>query len=257
MTQPFDIYIISSNSQIIRDFTAEQNHAFTNILLPALQVVLRQTIDKHFDPLQPQQKQSIIAPKPAQQEQEQKYRPLQQAKMEKTAEKSTKKITETVSSSSDTTGLLSTVSHQPTQSATQPEHSVKQEEKPLQAITENTAKKSSDNKATIIKKTAQLSKIPRYILSTIPRQIATQQAENDTTIWPAISACLGNITLVWHITARSKQEKDLLRRLQPNYYDQQAKATHISLTSHRIAIRSMRKMRRRIRSITASSNDTF
>ena len=52
------------------------------------------------------------------------------------------------------------------------------------------------------------------MLSTIPRQIATQQAENDTTIWPAISACLGNITL-WYITAMSTQEKDLLRRSQP------------------------------------------
>ncbi|KAF6223291.1 hypothetical protein HO133_000133 [Letharia lupina] len=113
-----------------------------------------------------------------------------------------------------------------------------------QANVENTTEKSSGNKATIIKNTAQLSKIPRHILSTIPRQIATQQAENDTTIWPAISACLGNITLVWHITAMSKQEKDLLRRSQPNYYDQQAKATHISLTSHRMAMRSMRKMRR-------------
>ncbi|KAF6222574.1 hypothetical protein HO133_000620 [Letharia lupina] len=146
-----------------------------------------------------------------QQEQEQEHRPLQQANVEKTAEK----------------------------------------------FTENTTEKSSDNKATIIKNTAQLSKIPRHILSTIPRQIATQQAENDTTIWPAISACLGNITLVWHITAMSKQEKDLLRRSQPNYYDQQAKATHISLTSHRMAMRSMRKMRRRIRSIMATSNGAF
>ncbi|KAF6233522.1 hypothetical protein HO173_008253 [Letharia columbiana] len=184
---------MSSNSQIIPGFTAEQSHAFTNILLPALQVVLRQAIDKHFDPLQPQQ------------EQEQKHKPLQQANVEKTTEK----IAETVISSSDTTGLLSTVSHQSiqsatqpaTQSATQPEHSVEQEEEPLQAIAENTAEKPSGNKATVIKNTAQLSKILR--------QIATQKAENDTTIWPAISIFLGNITLVWHITAMSEQEKDL------------------------------------------------
>ena len=108
--------------------------------------------------------------------------------------------------------------HQSTQSSTQPEHSVKQEEEqytaeniakeplqqahaentaenitkeslqqahaentaeniakePLQqAHAENTAEKPSDNKATIIKNTAQLSKIPRHILSTIPRQITT------------------------------------------------------------------------------------
>ncbi|KAF6235099.1 hypothetical protein HO173_006726 [Letharia columbiana] len=112
-------------------------------------------------------------------------------------------ITETVISSSDTTGLLSTISHQSTQPV--------QEKSLQQAKAENTAEKPSDNKATVIKNTAQLS--------TIPRQIATQQAENDSTIWPAISACLGNITLVWHITAMSKQEKDLLRRSQPNYYD--------------------------------------
>ncbi|KAF6236554.1 hypothetical protein HO173_005335 [Letharia columbiana] len=117
---------------------------------------------------------------------------------------------ETVISSSDTTGLLSTVSHQSTQPV--------QEKSLQQANAENTAEKASDNKATISKNTAQLSKIPR--------QIATQQAENDTTIWPAISACLGNITLVWHITAMSKQEKDLLRRSQPNYYDEEANQDH-------------------------------
>ncbi|KAF6231920.1 hypothetical protein HO173_009757 [Letharia columbiana] len=101
-----------------------------------------------------------------------------------------------------------------------------QEEEPLQAIAENTAEstaestaeKASDNKATITKNTAQLSKIPRHMLSTLPRQTTTQQ-ENDTTIWPAISACLGNITL-WYITAMTIQEKDLLRRSQPNHYGQ-------------------------------------
>ena len=124
-------------------------------------------------------------------------------------------IAETVSSSSDTTGVLSTVSHQSTQ--------LEQEEEPMQLANaentaENTAEKASDNKATTIKNTAQLSKIPRTgLLSTIPRQIATQQAENDTTIWPAISTCLGNITL-WYITAMTTQEKDLLRRSQPNHY---------------------------------------
>ncbi|KAF6238762.1 hypothetical protein HO173_003269 [Letharia columbiana] len=66
--------------------------------------------------------------------------------------------------------------------------------------------KPSDSKAPSTKNTGLLSKIPR--------QIATQQAENTTATWPAISACLGNITL-WYITAMSTQEKDLLRRSQP------------------------------------------
>ncbi|KAF6234868.1 hypothetical protein HO173_007088 [Letharia columbiana] len=107
-----------------------------------------------------------------------------------------------------------------TQQVTQP--ITQQEEEPLQANAENTAEstaeKASDNKATITKNTAQLSKIPRHMLSTLPRQTTTQQ-ENDTTIWPAISACLGNITL-WYITAMTIQEKDLLRRSQPNHYGQ-------------------------------------
>ncbi|KAF6229220.1 hypothetical protein HO133_007336 [Letharia lupina] len=114
-----------------------------------------------------------------------------------------------------------------TQPATQPEHSVKQEEEqytaeniaeePLQqAHTENTAEKPSDNKAIITKNTAQLSKIQRHILSTLPRQIFTQQAENTTATWPVIPA-----TFLWHtITELSIQEKDLLRRSQPNHYDQ-------------------------------------
>ncbi|KAF6223673.1 hypothetical protein HO133_000516 [Letharia lupina] len=101
-----------------------------------------------------------------------------------------------------------------TQSATQPEHSVEQEEESLQqANAENTAEKPSDNTATIIKNTAQLSKTPRHMLSTIPRQTTTQQ-ENITAIWPIISAAL-----LWHtITELSIQEKDLLRRSQPNHY---------------------------------------
>ncbi|KAF6219487.1 hypothetical protein HO133_003954 [Letharia lupina] len=60
-------------------------------------------------------------------------------------------------------------------------------EKTTEKTMEDTAEKSSGNKATIVKNTAQLS--------TIPRQIITQQAENTTATWPIISACLGNITL--------------------------------------------------------------
>ncbi|KAF6232469.1 hypothetical protein HO173_009349 [Letharia columbiana] len=100
--------------------------------------------------------------------------------------------------------------HQSTQQATQPKHSVKQEEelqqtnaeKTAEKTVENIAEKPSGNKATIVKNTAHLS--------TIPRQIATQPAENDTIIWPIIPTIL-----MWYITAMSTQEKDLLRRSQP------------------------------------------
>ena len=102
----------------------------------------------------------------------------------------------------------------------QPITQSKQEEETLQqANAENTAEKSSGNKATFVKNTAQLSEIPRHMLSTTPRQVTTQQAENDTTIWPAISAYLGNITL-WYITAMTTQEEDLLRRSQPSHDSQ-------------------------------------
>ncbi|KAF6235447.1 hypothetical protein HO173_006130 [Letharia columbiana] len=82
---------------------------------------------------------------------------LQQANAENT--------TETVISSSDTTGLLSTISHQSTQPV--------QEKSIQQANTENTAEKPSGNKAPSTKNTAQLSKIPRHMLSTVPHQIIT------------------------------------------------------------------------------------
>ncbi|KAF6240562.1 hypothetical protein HO173_001231 [Letharia columbiana] len=55
---------------------------------------------------------------------------------------------------------------------------------------ENTAEKPSGNKATIVRNTAQLSKIPRHILSTVPYQIITQQAENTTATWPVIPTVL-------------------------------------------------------------------
>ncbi|KAF6226265.1 hypothetical protein HO133_009131 [Letharia lupina] len=87
-----------------------------------------------------------------------------------------------------------------------------QEEKSLQQANaentaENTAEKPSGSKAPI-------SKIPRHMLSTVPRQITTQQAENTPATWPIISTCLGNIIL-WYITAMTTQEEDLLRRSQP------------------------------------------
>ncbi|KAF6233045.1 hypothetical protein HO173_008801 [Letharia columbiana] len=61
---------------------------------------------------------------------------------------------------------------------------------------ENTAEKPSGNKAPSTKNTAQLSKIPRHMLSTVPHQIITQQAENTTATWPIIPT-----TLIWYITA--------------------------------------------------------
>ncbi|KAF6232421.1 hypothetical protein HO173_009300 [Letharia columbiana] len=76
-------------------------------------------------------------------------------------------ITETVISSSDTTGLLSTVSHQSTQPV--------QEKSIQQANAENTTEKPSGNKAPSTKNTAQLSKIPRHMLSTVPHQIITPE----------------------------------------------------------------------------------
>ncbi|KAF6232423.1 hypothetical protein HO173_009302 [Letharia columbiana] len=57
-----------------------------------------------------------------------------------------------------------------------------QEEDLQQANAENTAEKPSGNKAPSTKNTAQLSKIPRHMLSTVPHQIITQQAENTTAI---------------------------------------------------------------------------
>ncbi|KAF6239522.1 hypothetical protein HO173_002066 [Letharia columbiana] len=56
-----------------------------------------------------------------------------------------------------------------------------QEKSIQQANTENTTEKQSGNKAPSTKNTAQLSKIPRHMLSTVPHQIITQQAENTTT----------------------------------------------------------------------------
>ncbi|KAF6238841.1 hypothetical protein HO173_003348 [Letharia columbiana] len=81
-----------------------------------------------------------------------------------------------------TLGLLSTVSHQSTQPV--------QEKSIQQANAENTAEKPSGNKAPSTKNTAQLSKIPRHMLSTVPHQIITQQAENTTTTWPVIPTAL-------------------------------------------------------------------
>ena len=135
--------------------------------------------------------------------------PLSHSTTQSTTQPSTKPVTQPVTqpSTKPVTQPVTQPAHQSTQSATLPEHSVKQEEEQCgtENTAESTAEKASGNKATIIKNTAQLSMIPR--------QVATQQAENDTAIWPIIPT-----VLMWYITAMTTQEKDLLRRSQPNHY---------------------------------------
>ncbi|KAF6238747.1 hypothetical protein HO173_003253 [Letharia columbiana] len=113
---------------------------------------------------------------------------LQQANAENTAEKpsgnkapSTKN---TAQLSKIPHHMLSTVLHQIiTQQAKNttatwliiPTASREQEEELQQANAENTAEKLSGNKATIVKNTAQLSKIPPHMLSTVPHQIITPE----------------------------------------------------------------------------------
>ncbi len=92
-----------------------------------------------------------------------------------------------------------------------------EEESLYQANTEATAEKSSNIQAISTKNLGTLSKISRQVLSTIPRQIIKQDSHNleyTTAFWPAISG----IALMWHITELSTQEKDLLRRSQPNHH---------------------------------------
>ncbi|KAF6238526.1 hypothetical protein HO173_003495 [Letharia columbiana] len=108
------------------------------------------------------------------------------------------------SRSVNTTYPISSVIHSIRSSAKE-----EQEEEIQQANAENTAEKPSGNKAPSTKNTAQLSKIPRYMLSTVPHQIITQQAENTTATWPVIPTAL-----IWYINAITSQEEDLLRRSQ-------------------------------------------
>ncbi len=82
--------------------------------------------------------------------------------------------------------------------------------------TEATAEKSSNIQAISTKNLGTLSRIPRQVLSTIPHRIIKQSShptEHITIFWPVIS-----VTLLCHITELSTQEKDLLRRSQPNHY---------------------------------------
>ena len=74
-----------TSSQIsLPGFSAQQVSSLTVLI----QHVLDQAFKQHFGPLPPQQKQSVITPKPAQpSEQEQKHKPLQQATAENIAEK--------------------------------------------------------------------------------------------------------------------------------------------------------------------------
>ena len=75
--------------------------------------MLDRAFEKHFGPLPPQQKQAVIMPKPAQQEQGQKHKPLPQAiakdNTESTAESTTESISPIASSSAVNTSSLSSI----------------------------------------------------------------------------------------------------------------------------------------------------
>ncbi|KAF6225575.1 hypothetical protein HO133_009575 [Letharia lupina] len=73
----------------IPGFSAEQVRSITKLI----EDVLDKALDKHFGPLPPHQKQSVIMPKPAQPpKQEQEHRPLQQANVEKMRRKLWRRI---------------------------------------------------------------------------------------------------------------------------------------------------------------------
>ncbi|KAF6227148.1 hypothetical protein HO133_004773 [Letharia lupina] len=102
---------LNSSEITIPGFSAEQVRSITKLIEEALDTAL----DKRFGPLQPQQKQAVIPPKPAQPpKQEQAHRPLQQANMEKIAEKFTEKNKSMGSTSPIQSGTLSTIPHQAT-----------------------------------------------------------------------------------------------------------------------------------------------
>ncbi|KAF6224664.1 hypothetical protein HO173_012905 [Letharia columbiana] len=99
------------NSSPIPGFSAEQVRSITKLI----EDVLDKALDKRFGPLQPQQKQAAIPPKPAQPpKQEQEHRPLQQANVEKSTEKTMEKNKSTDSSSPIQAGTLSIIPHQAT-----------------------------------------------------------------------------------------------------------------------------------------------
>ncbi|KAF6232946.1 hypothetical protein HO173_008909 [Letharia columbiana] len=98
-----------STAAPIPGFSAEQVRSITKLI----EDVLDKALDKHFGPLPPQQKQSMM-PKPAQQEQERKHRPLQQPNLEKSTEKTMEKNKSTGTSSPIQAGTLSTIPHQAT-----------------------------------------------------------------------------------------------------------------------------------------------
>ncbi|KAF6237933.1 hypothetical protein HO173_004134 [Letharia columbiana] len=107
-----------ASSSLIPGFSAEQVRSITKLI----EDVLDKALDKHFGTLPPRQKQSVIAPKPAQPpKQEQEHRPLQQAKMKNCGEncgKNTENIAEKQSIASSSSpiqeGTLSTIPHQAT-----------------------------------------------------------------------------------------------------------------------------------------------
>ena len=132
---------------------------------------------------------------------------------------------EIVISSSNTIGLLSTISHQSTQPI--------QEKSLQQANAENTTEKPSGNKAPSTKNTAQLSKIPRHMLSTVSHQIITQQAENTTVTQPIIPTALRSKRRNYNRQMRRTLRRILWRILRRNQAATRPPAPRTRLSSPR------------------------
>ncbi|KAF6229246.1 hypothetical protein HO133_007362 [Letharia lupina] len=164
-------------------------------IYPSASTVARAGFHREFDPTFPSpdltQKKKHRNQKTRQQYTRRSLQPVTQSATQQATQSSTQSATQ-----------------QATQSDTLQEEELQQAN--AENTAENTAEKSSGSKAFSTKNTGLLFKIPRYMLSTIPRQITTQQAENDTTTWPVIPTAL-----IGYITAMTSQEEDLLRRSQP------------------------------------------
>ncbi|KAF6234890.1 hypothetical protein HO173_006820 [Letharia columbiana] len=125
---------------------------------------------------------------------EEQEKELQQANAENTAEKPSGNKATIVKNTAQLSKIPRHISH-PLKEEQEKELQQANAENTAENTIENTAEKPSGNKATIVKNTAQLSKISRHMLSTVPHQIITQQAENTTATWPVIPT-----VLIWYIT---------------------------------------------------------
>ena len=95
---------MSSSSQILPGFSAEQTASLTQLI----QHTLREALEPYFGPL-PQCKQPVSMPKPTTQELEQEKKPLPQAIAEDNMKSTAESISGIASSRPDTTSLLSTI----------------------------------------------------------------------------------------------------------------------------------------------------